>query len=184
MGHDHAHGAGHEHGHGHGHGRHGKGFAIGKASAIASWLSAHGWRFAVSVVLALLGVWLVLAVALLIVRPKGVSVVEALRVLPDTLRLLKRLAGDKSLPRGVRIRLALLLGYLALPFDLIPDFLPVIGQLDDVIVAVLVLRSVVTAAGPGPIRAHWPGTDAGLAALWKVAGLPGAPPPSGVTKPS
>lgn len=146
---------------------------------MVSWLSAHGWRLAVSVVVALLGVWLVLAVALLIVRPKGMSVVEALRVLPDTLRLLKRLAADRSLPRGVRIRLALLLAYLALPFDLIPDFLPIIGQLDDVIVAVLVLRSVVKAAGPGPIRAHWPGTDAGLVAVWKTAGLRGVPPPLG-----
>lgn len=141
-----------------------------------SWLRAHGWTFAVSVLVAILGVWMVLAVALLIVRPKGMSVVEALRVLPDTLRLLRRLAADKSLPSGIRVRLALLMGYLALPFDLIPDFLPVIGQLDDVIVAVLVLRSVVRAAGAGPVRTHWPGTDAGLAALWKIAGLAGAPP--------
>ncbi len=142
-----------------------------------TWLSAHGVRFAVSAALALVGVWLVLAVALLIARPKGMPVVEALRVLPDTLRLLKRLAGDTTLPRGVRVRLALLLGYLALPFDLIPDFLPVIGQLDDVIVAVLVLRSVVRAAGAHPVANHWPGTDAGLAVLWRIAALPGAPPP-------
>ncbi|MDB4947007.1 MAG: hypothetical protein JWP97_6541 [Labilithrix sp.] len=140
-------------------------------------MSADAWRFAASVAAALVGTWLALVAALLIVRPKGMSVVEALRVLPDTLRLLERLARDRTLPRGVRIRLVLLLGYLALPFDLIPDFLPLIGQLDDVIVALLVLRSVVAAAGPGPVRAHWPGTDAGLVALWKIAGLRGAPPP-------
>ena len=150
---------------------------------MVSWLGAHGWRFAVGVFVTLLGVWLVFAAALLVVRPKGMPVAEALRILPDTLRLLKRLAVDRSLPRGVRIRLSLLLGYLALPFDLIPDFLPVIGQLDDVLVAVLVLRSVVKAAGPDPIRAHWPGSDAGLVVLWRIAGLRGAPPPGPENRP-
>jgi len=140
------------------------------------WLANHAWSVFASVALGLLVVWVTLVAVLIVARPKEISVAEALRLLPDTLRLLRRLGGDKTLPRAVRVRLALLLVYLALPFDLIPDFIPVIGQLDDVIIAVVVLRSVVRAAGPDAIRRHWPGTLAGLTALWRVAHLPGEPP--------
>ena len=57
-----------------------------------------------------------------------------MRILPDVLRLIRRLAADKTLPSGVRTRLWLLLAYLALPFDLIPDFIPVLGYLDDLLI--------------------------------------------------
>ena len=139
---------------------------------MTQWLARHAWAIGASAALGLLGIWISLIVALLIARPRDVSASEALRLLPDTLRLLRRLAGDKTLPKSVRMRLFLLLAYLALPFDLIPDFLPIIGQLDDVIIAVLVLRSVARAAGPEVIRRHWPGSEAGLGALSKIAGLP------------
>ena len=57
-------------------------------------------------------------------------------------RMLRRLAGDDQLPPGVRVRLWLLLGYLALPIDLVPDVIPVIGYADDAVVVALALRSV------------------------------------------
>lgn len=119
----------------------------------------------------LLLAWLVLVVALIITRPRGGLLREALRVLPDALRLVRRLAMDKTLPRGVRIRLGLLLAYLAIPIDLIPDFIPVLGYADDAIVVIAVLRSVVHRAGPDAIRAHWPGTEEGLAAVARLTGL-------------
>jgi hypothetical protein len=74
----------------------------------------------------------------------------------------------------VRGRLWLLFAYLALPFDLIPDFIPVIGYADDAIIVAAVLRSVVRRAGPDAVRRHWPGTPDGLAALWRAARLPGS----------
>lgn len=77
-------------------------------------------------------------------------------------------------PRGARLRLWLLLGYLALPVDLVPDFAPVVGYADDAVVIALVLRSVTRAAGAEALDRHWPGTPDGLAALRRVAGLPGA----------
>jgi hypothetical protein len=84
-------------------------------------MTGHVWLDAlISVLAALLLIWLALAVTLLIVRPRGGLLREALRLLPDVLRLLRRLAADRTLPRGVRVRLALLLAYLALPFDPIP----------------------------------------------------------------
>ncbi len=129
--------------------------------------------------LAVLLAWLLLVAALLIARPKGDVLREALRILPDLIRLLKRLATDNTLPRGVRIRLGLLMVYLALPFDLIPDFIPVLGYADDAIIVVAVLRSVVRRVGIEPLRARWPGTDDGFAALCHAAGLSADPAESG-----
>jgi len=68
------------------------------------------------------------------------------------LRLLRRLAGDRSLPRGVRVRLWLLLAYLAIPIDVIP----VLGYADDAIIVTAVLRSVVRRAGLEALHRHWP----------------------------
>src|SRR6188472_2645366 len=115
--------------------------------------------------------YLALLVALLVARPKGNLLGEAVRLLPDLLRLLRRLAADSTVPRGARVRLALLLAYLAMPFDLVPDFVPVLGYADDAIVVSLVLRSVVRRAGSPAVRRHWPGTDDGLAALARVTRL-------------
>jgi uncharacterized membrane protein YkvA (DUF1232 family) len=128
-------------------------------------------RLLVAVAIGLAGLWLVLVLALLVARPRGGLLREAVRLLPDTLRLLKRLATDGTLPRGVRVRLWLLFAYLAVPFDLVPDFIPVLGYADDAILVVLVLRSVVRRAGPEAIRRHWPGTADGLAALARAAGI-------------
>ncbi|HET6479045.1 MAG TPA: hypothetical protein VFG35_03245, partial [Actinoplanes sp.] len=72
----------------------------------------------ISVAVALLLVWAALLIALVIAKPGQAQLKEALRLLPDLLRLLHRLAGDRTLPRGVRVRLGLLLAYLAMPFDL------------------------------------------------------------------
>ncbi len=133
------------------------------------------WRTVLGIALGLAAAWLALAVFLLLARPKGSLLKEALRLIPDTLVLLKRLASDRALPRGLRIRLWLLFLYLASPIDLIPDFIPVIGYVDDAIIVCFVLRSVVRKAGPESVRRHWPGTSDGLATVWRAAGLPGAP---------
>jgi uncharacterized membrane protein YkvA (DUF1232 family) len=114
-------------------------------------------------------------VGLILVRPRGGLLREGLRLLPDVLRLIRRLAADKTLPRGVRIRLALLLAYLAIPIDLIPDFVPVLGYADDAIIVIAVLRSVVRRAGLDAVRAHWPGSDDGFAAVARLTGLNGSP---------
>jgi uncharacterized membrane protein YkvA (DUF1232 family) len=129
------------------------------------------WRIVAAVAAGLAIAWLAMLVALAFVRPKGSQLGEAMRLLPDTLRLLRRLAADRTLPRGVRTRLWLLLAYLALPIDLIPDLVPVVGYADDAIIVVVVLRSVIRRAGPDAVRRHWPGTEDGLASLWSVARL-------------
>jgi uncharacterized membrane protein YkvA (DUF1232 family) len=133
------------------------------------------WTIAIGVGVAIVVSWLALIIALLVVRPKGPLLKEALRILPDLLRLLRRLAADRTLPRGVRVRLGLLLVYLAVPIDLIPDFIPVLGYADDAIIVTAVLRSVVRRAGLAAVRAHWPGSDDGFAALCRLTGLADRP---------
>jgi uncharacterized membrane protein YkvA (DUF1232 family) len=116
-------------------------------------------------------IWLALIVALWLSKPDDVGLQETVRLLPDVIRLLKRLAGDRTLPYGVRIRLALLLAYLALPVDLIPDFVPVLGYADDAVIVVLVLRSTARRAGVDALARHWPGTPDGLRALRRLCRL-------------
>ncbi len=140
-------------------------------------------RVGIAVVGTLALTWLLLVAYLLVRRPEEATAREALRLLPDAIRLLRRLAADASLPRGVRVRLWLLLAYLVFPLDLVPDFLPVIGYADDVVIAGAALRSVIRRAGPDAVRRHWPGTNEGLATLWRVAGLPGVPPEAGAAAP-
>ena len=127
-----------------------------------SWLLGIGIAIAAS--------WLALIVCLLLIRPRG-GVREALRLLPDTIRLLRGLATDRHLPRGVRVRLWMLFAYLAMPFDLIPDFIPVIGYADDAILVIAALRSIVRRSGLQALHRHWPGSEDGFAALAKLAGL-------------
>jgi uncharacterized membrane protein YkvA (DUF1232 family) len=124
----------------------------------------------VGVVLGLVGLWLLLVLGLFLVRPRGVALRLVLRLLPDVLRLVTRLARDPRVPRSARVRLWLLLGYLALPFDLVPDFIPVLGYADDAIVVTWVLRSVIRAAGPDVVAEHWPGTPEGLAVVRRLVG--------------
>jgi uncharacterized membrane protein YkvA (DUF1232 family) len=127
---------------------------------------------------ALLLAWLALILTVVVARPRGDLLQQALRLLPDLLRLLRRLAGDQSLPRGVRVRLWLLLAYLAIPIDVIPDFIPVLGYADDAIIVTAVLRSVVRRAGLETLHRHWPGSNDGLAAVIRLCGLSHQPNPS------
>jgi uncharacterized membrane protein YkvA (DUF1232 family) len=136
---------------------------------------SHLLIIAAGVIGGLLLVWLALVACLWRAArgtPDHATLREALRLLPDLIRLLRRLAGDPSVPRGVRVRLALLLAYLLTPIDLIPDLIPVLGYADDAIIVAIALRSVTRHAGAAALDRHWPGTPAGLATLRQLAGLP------------
>jgi uncharacterized membrane protein YkvA (DUF1232 family) len=133
-----------------------------------------GWAILISVAAGVVVLYLLLLVLLWRARrhaPDAPTVRQALRLLPDVIRLLRRLTADNSLPRGVRIRLVVLLAYLASPVDLVPDFIPVIGYADDAIVVAVGLRSVVRRAGPVAVERHWPGTPDGLHLIQRLAGI-------------
>src|SRR3954465_11626382 len=84
------------------------------------------------------------------------------RFVPDCAVLFRRLMADRRVSRPRKALLALLVGYLAVPFDLVPDFIPVAGQLDDALLVALVLRSVLRDAGPELVTEHWPGPPESL----------------------
>jgi len=125
----------------------------------------------VAVVGGVLLLWLLMLALLWRRRPDELTARDALRLLPDVVRLVRRLAADRTLPRGVRARLWLLMAYLLSPIDVVPDFLPVIGYADDVVVVAWALRSVVRRAGSAALERHWPGQPAGLAVVSRLAGV-------------
>jgi uncharacterized membrane protein YkvA (DUF1232 family) len=88
---------------------------------------------------------------------------------PDCVVLFRRLLKDERVPRRSTLLLGAMIGYLAMPFDLVPDFIPVAGQLDDLLVVVLVLRTILRSGGPELLREHWPGPPASLNALLRLA---------------
>jgi len=132
-------------------------------------------RIGVGVGGALLVAWLALVLYVWVRRPPGATAGAALRLLPDVIRLLRRVAADPTVHRGVRLRLLLVFAYLAFPLDLVPDFLPVIGYADDVVIVAAALRSIVRRAGADAVRRNWPGDRQGLLAVWRLARLPGSP---------
>jgi uncharacterized membrane protein YkvA (DUF1232 family) len=119
----------------------------------------------VGLLVAVIGAWLLLVVALWLMRPRDVRVVELVRLVPDVLRLVRNLLTDRTVPGVVRIALVVLLGWLVNPIDLIPDFIPVLGPLDDIVVAIIILRYVRRRLGDDELRLRWPGTPEGYELL-------------------
>jgi len=89
--------------------------------------------------------------------------------IPDCVVLFRRLLADERVPRRRKWLVAALIGYLAMPFDLVPDFIPIAGQLDDAIVVALVLRAILRSGGADLLREHWPGPPASLMMLMRLA---------------
>ena len=125
----------------------------------------------IGVVVGLLVLWAVLLVLFWILRPKGVPARELLGVVPDLVRMLRDIVRDPSSPVDVRLVLVGLLVWILSPIDLIPEFIPVIGPLDDVLVAVVALRYVRRRIGVEAMRVRWRGSDEGFAVLGRVAGF-------------
>ena len=119
--------------------------------------------------LTLLLTW-VLAIALLAVLGRNLGVARLAWVLPDMISLLRRIVKDERTPRSSKWWLLFALGWCLSPIDLVPEFLPVIGAVDDVVVVALVLRHVLKAAGPEPIREHWSGDPRTIDAILRLAG--------------
>jgi len=128
------------------------------------------WRTVVSIGVALALVWVALIALLWAFRPRDASLGELLRIVPDLLRLVRSLLADRGVPLGARVALVVLLLWLINPIDLIPEFIPVLGPLDDVVVAVLVLRYVRRRVGLEELRRRWSGTPEGFALLGRIIG--------------
>jgi uncharacterized membrane protein YkvA (DUF1232 family) len=100
----------------------------------------------------------------------GTSARAVAGFIPDCIVLFRRLLGDPRTPRRHKAMLVALLGYLALPFDVVPDFIPVAGQLDDALVVALTLRAILRDGGPEMVEEHWPGPRSSLSLVLRLAG--------------
>ena len=118
----------------------------------------------------LIALWLAVLALLWALRPRGVPAREIVRVVPDIVRLLRAMVADRSVPMDVRIVLVGLVAWILSPIDLIPEFIPVLGPLDDVVVAVAALRYVRWRLGVDGIRRRWPGSEDGFALLVRIIG--------------
>jgi uncharacterized membrane protein YkvA (DUF1232 family) len=113
----------------------------------------------------------VVAVAALIAAGRREDARALAGFIPDCAVLVSRLARDSRISRPRRAVLFLVLGYLSFPLDLVPDFLPVAGQLDDAVLLGLALRLLVHGGGAGLVREAWPGPQASLTIVLRAAGL-------------
>ena len=129
------------------------------------------WQWSLIALAALVLVYAAL-VGMLVMIGRTAEARALARFVPDCVVLFRRLLSDSRVPRGRKLLLLALVGYLAMPLDLIPDFIPVAGQLDDAILVALVLRTVLRGAGDGLVREHWPGPEASLDAVLRLAGRP------------
>jgi uncharacterized membrane protein YkvA (DUF1232 family) len=122
------------------------------------------------VVLAVYGAF----IAWLVIRGRREDARAFAKFIPDCIVLVTRLARDPRVPRRRKLLLIALVVYLGLPFDLVPDFIPVAGQLDDAIIVALVLRHFIRAGGEPMLRELWPGPEQSLALILRLA-RPGGP---------
>jgi uncharacterized membrane protein YkvA (DUF1232 family) len=115
------------------------------------------------------GVWVVSIVALLVIG-RRTAARQLATLLPNLVRLFRALLRDSRVPTGTKILLGLAIAWFVWPIDLVPEFIPVLGPLDDAVVAALVLRHVLRKAGRDVIAELWSGDQATLGVLLRVAG--------------
>ena len=123
-----------------------------------------------SVLVGLAAAWLLFVAILWTLRPRDARLRDMVRVVPDVVRLCRDVLTDREAPRAVRVAIAGLFIYLVNPIDLIPEFIPVLGPLDDVVVAVLVMRYARRRIGIEGLRVRWRGTPEGFELLRAVMG--------------
>jgi uncharacterized membrane protein YkvA (DUF1232 family) len=134
-------------------------------------LSVWPW----GLLLGLAGLYLLVVLALVVAgRREHARAVAGF--VPDCAVMIARLARDPKTPRSARIALVVLAAYLASPIDLVPDFIPVAGQLDDAVLVVLALGWVVRSRGEQAVRAAWPGPESSLRAVLMAVGVGPARP--------
>ena len=116
---------------------------------------------------AVAGVYIV-AISVLIVVGRGTAAREVATLLPNLIRLFKGLIRDPRVPRRSKALLFLGAAWIASPIDLIPEFIPVLGPLDDAVVAALILRHLIRSSGREVVAEHWRGDPATLERLLRL----------------
>lgn len=128
-------------------------------------------RWIAGIAVTLVVLWIVLIVILLLARPAGLRAGDAARLVPDLVRLVRNLLRDRTIARRLRVELWVLTGYLVMPIDLVPDFVPIVGWADDVVLCVLVLRHVARRAGRDALERNWNGSEPNFTAVTRLLGV-------------
>jgi uncharacterized membrane protein YkvA (DUF1232 family) len=121
---------------------------------------------------AIVTAWLVLVAIIWLHRPSRDLALPALRALPDIVRLARRLLADPRTPTRHRIGLVVLIIWLVSPIDLVPEFVPGIGPLDDIVAAAVILGWIGRETGRARLQELWPGDAAGFWAVARMLRLP------------
>jgi uncharacterized membrane protein YkvA (DUF1232 family) len=129
------------------------------------------WQWSLIALAALVLVYAAL-VGMLVIIGRTAEARALARFVPDCVVLFRRLLSDSRVSGRRKLLLLALVAYLMMPFDLVPDFIPIAGQLDDAILVALVLRTVLRGAGADLVREHWPGPEASLDVVLSLAGRP------------
>jgi uncharacterized membrane protein YkvA (DUF1232 family) len=112
---------------------------------------------------------LLLAIGAVHAVRRGEALRDIAKLVPSLARLLGRLARDPALPLRVRARIFVAIAYNVQPINLIPDFVPVVGLVDNVVVILWALRGTIRAGGREAIARNWPGTPEGLETVFRLA---------------
>ncbi|MGE5689047.1 MAG: YkvA family protein [Pseudomonadota bacterium] len=131
-----------------------------------------GWEWLLLALVVCVALYAAL-VAWLVVAGRREDARAAARFVPDAVVLFRRLLGDPRVPRRRKLVLLALVAYLASPIDLVPDFVPVAGYLDDAVLVALALRYVLRGAAAELVDEHWPGPPSSRDAVVRLAGLDG-----------
>lgn len=122
------------------------------------------------VVVGLLLLWVAALILFWLLRPRGTTTREVIGVIPDLVRMLRSIVTDRASPLDVRLVLIGLLLWIISPIDLIPEFIPGLGPIDDIVVAIVALRYVRRRMGVEALRSRWPGSPEGFSLLLRVIG--------------
>ena len=132
------------------------------------------------ILLILVAIWIVVAIVLVIVG-RVLLARELALLVPNLVRMFGGLLRDPRVPLRAKIVVGIASLWLASPIDLIPDFVPIAGQLDDAIIAALALRFILRTTDGAVVRQHWHGDPATLERVlrmvsWDRRGSPRAVP--------
>ena len=128
------------------------------------------WTLIAEIVAAIVAVWIAMLAIFWLLRRKGMPAREIAKIIPDVLRLIRSLVRDGTAPADVRVILVGLVAWIVSPIDLIPEFIPVLGPLDDVVVAIVAMRYVRRRMGIEDLRARWSGSPDGFDLLVRLIG--------------
>lgn len=129
------------------------------------------WDALIAIAISLASIWLLLAIVLIVKRPDRDTIAAASKLPRELVSMARTLLRDDQLPRVAKIRLWILLGYLISPIDLVPDFVPLIGYADDVIVTAFLLRGTARSVGPDALANAWTGGEENLEVVLRLCGI-------------